>query len=130
MKDAPQEAAFYQQLGANIRKYRTRLELSQDALARLVGLTRTSLTNIENGRQHPPLHTFCEIVEQLKADVSELLPRPLTTAEPANVKAILGRQVRRENERAFIETGIGMKEKGSHGDTETKNSGIGRNPAS
>jgi transcriptional regulator with XRE-family HTH domain len=130
MKDAAQQAAFYQQLGANIRKYRKRRELSQDALAKLIGLTRTSLTNIENGRQHPPLHTFCEIVEQLKADFSELLPRPLTSTEPVDVRAMLRRQVRGENERAFIETAIGIKGKGSHGDTKKKNSGNGRSSAS
>jgi transcriptional regulator with XRE-family HTH domain len=113
MKDESRQAAFYQRLGQNIRKCRKWRGLSQDALAKLIGLTRTSLTNIENGRQHPPLHTFCEIVEQLKVDISELLPHPLTTTEPVNVKVMVGRQVRGENERTFIETGIGIKGKES-----------------
>src|ERR1700684_4591763 len=82
MKSADQLEIFYRQLGTNIRECRNRLNLSQDALGKLIGMTRTSLTNIESGRQHPPLHTFCEIAEQLKVDVLELLPRPLVVAEP------------------------------------------------
>jgi transcriptional regulator with XRE-family HTH domain len=122
MKSTSQQAVFYQQLGTNIRRCRTRLNLSQDALGKLIGMTRTSLTNIENGRQHPPLHTFCEIVEQLKVDVSELLPRPLVSAEPDNqVKAMVRQQISAANERTFIETGIGIKEKKSHADPKKKN---------
>ncbi len=119
MKDAPQQVAFYKQLGANIRTIRQRLDLSQDQLARSIGLTRTSLTNIESGRQHPPLHTFCEIVEQLKVDASDLLPIRATPTEIVDVKAIAGQQIRGDNELAFITTGIGMKrEERSHGDSK------------
>jgi transcriptional regulator with XRE-family HTH domain len=117
MKNAPQQATFYRKLGENIRKCRKRHKLSQDALAKLVGLTRTSLTNIESGRQHPPLHTFCDIVEQLKANVFELLPRPVTATEPVDVKAMVGEQLRGAQELAFIESGIGNKNGGSNGDT-------------
>jgi len=97
---------FYRHLGAKIRKFRTQRKLSQDGLAKLIGLTRTSLTNIEQGRQHPPLHTFCEIVEQLRVDISELLPSPTAIHEPTDLKSLAGVQVRGENELAFIETAI------------------------
>ena len=117
MKDVPQQVVFYQQLGENIRRCRKQSKLSQDTLAKLIGLTRTSLTNIENGRQHPPLHTFCALVEKLKVDFSELLPRPFTTAESVDIKAMVGHQLRGEDELAFIKTGIGFKNRGSHGDT-------------
>jgi transcriptional regulator with XRE-family HTH domain len=126
MKDAAQQGEFYRQLGESIRKCRNKRKLSQDALAKLVGLTRTSLTNIESGRQHPPLHTFCEIVEQLKADFAELLPRPLAASGPIDVEALAGSQLRGAKELAFIETAIGVKGRDSHGDTKTKNSGTGR----
>src|SRR5438128_1981431 len=92
-KKTPQQIMFYQQLGANIRKYRVLNKLSQDELSKLVGLTRTSLTNIEKGRQHPPLHTFCEIVEQLKVDIWDLLPRPVAIREPIDLKTLAGSQV-------------------------------------
>lgn len=129
MKNAAQQAAFYQQLGENIRACRRRSNLSQDGLAKLIGLTRTSLTNIENGRQHPPLHTLCEIVAKLKVDIAELLPRPPAAANAADIAAMAGSQVRGANELAFIQNGIGINDRGSHGDTETQNTGDGRIPA-
>jgi transcriptional regulator with XRE-family HTH domain len=125
-KELPQNSAFYQQLGENIRKCRKRRKLSQDALAKLVGLTRTSLTNIESGRQHPPLHTFCEIVEQLKVDISELLPPRPTPRAPIDLKKLAGTQVRGEDELAFIQTAIGAEGAKSHGDTKNQNPDDGR----
>ena len=122
MKNAAQQEIFYRQLGTNIRECRNRLNLSQDALGRLIGMTRTSLTNIESGRQHPPLHTFCEIAEQLKVDVLELLPRPLALAESdSQVKAMVRLQIHAASERTFIETGIGIKEKKPHANSKKKN---------
>jgi transcriptional regulator with XRE-family HTH domain len=106
-KDASEHLAFYQELGANIKKYRNRRKLSQDALAKLISLTRTSLTNIEKGRQHPPVHTLCEIVKQLEVDISELLPRVTIKRGPADLKDVLaGAQVRRDDELAFIKAAI------------------------
>ena len=131
MKASPQLSAFYKQLGANIRKSRQRLKLSQDELARSIGLSRTSLTNIENGRQHPPLHTFCELVEQLKVGASDLLPSSAMSSETVDVKAIGGQQIRGADELAFITAGIGTKnEERSHGNTKKKNRGNGGNAAS
>ncbi len=123
-KETPQQATFYKELGANIRKLRLQRELSQEELANLVGLTRTSLTNIEKGRQHPPLHTFCDLVEQLKVDFSELLPRPATIKAPSDIKALAGKQVRGNEELMFIETTI--KGEKSYGDTKTQDPGDGK----
>jgi len=122
MKDISQQSAFYRQLGTNIRTCRKRSKLSQEGLATLIGLTRTSLTNIENGRQHPPLHTLCEIVEKLKVDISELLPRPLPATESVDITAMVGHQLRGADELAFIKSGLGIKNRGLNGDTETQDS--------
>ena len=125
MKDATQQSEFYRQLGESIRKLRKKRKLSQETLAKMVGLTRTSLTNIENGRQHPPLHTFCEIVDQLQVEFSELLPRVLPSTGSIDIEALAGSQVRGRNELAFIETAIGTKTRDSHGDKTKKNPGDG-----
>lgn len=130
MRTLQQQSAFYEQLGGNIRECRKRLKLSQDALGKLIGLTRTSLTNIENGRQHPPLHTFCDLLEQLKVDVWELLPRTAIPAKPYNVKQIVSRQTRGADERAFIEAAIGIERRNAYGDTKKKNSGDDRRASS
>jgi transcriptional regulator with XRE-family HTH domain len=125
MKDTPQQVAFYRQLGENIRTYRRRSKLSQDRLAKLIGLTRTSLTNTENGRQHPPLHTLCAIAENLKVDISELLPRPLARAASVDITAMVGDQLRGADELAFVKSGLGIESGGSNGDTETQDTGDG-----
>jgi transcriptional regulator with XRE-family HTH domain len=126
MRDTLQQAEFYRRLGANIRECRERRKLSQEAVARMVGLTRTSLTNIESGRQHPPLHTFCEIMEQLDADYTELIPRRPRATIAADLQERARQQVRGEDELAFIKTGIGIKEEKPHGNTKEKDSAIGR----
>lgn len=108
---------FYLQVGENICKFRAQQKLSQDDLARLIGLTRTSITNIEKGRQHPPLHIFCEIAEHLKIELSELLPTRVGAGETLDLKVLAGSQVRGENELAFIETAI--KGRRSSGNTKS-----------
>jgi transcriptional regulator with XRE-family HTH domain len=124
--DESDHSIFYQQLGANIRGRRKALKLSQDALAKLVGLTRTSLTNIENGRQHPPLHTFCEIVELLKVGITEVLPARKSPSGAVDVKSIAGPQVRDQSELAFIVSGVELKqEENANGDEKKKNRSTG-----
>jgi transcriptional regulator with XRE-family HTH domain len=126
-KQRSQQSTFYQQLGDNIRSLRKDRDLSQQRLADLVGLSRTSLTNIEKGRQHPPLHTLCEIVEYLQGDIAHLLPRPEPMREPSDIKALAGEQVRGDDELAFIETAIrGGTE---HGGKKTQDSGDGEKPS-
>jgi transcriptional regulator with XRE-family HTH domain len=48
--------------------------MSQEALADLVSLTRTSITNIEKGRQKLLVHKLLEIAGALGIDVVSLLP--------------------------------------------------------
>ncbi len=48
--------------------------MSQATLAVSVGLSRTSITNIELGRQHVPLHTLYEVASALGVEPSQFLP--------------------------------------------------------
>ncbi|MBU6430514.1 MAG: helix-turn-helix domain-containing protein [Cyanobacteria bacterium REEB65] len=48
--------------------------MTQSELASVVGLTRTSVVNIEQGRQRPTLHAICEMAEAMRIDVAALLP--------------------------------------------------------
>jgi len=67
---------FYEEVGRRIRDARRRRKpaLTQDGLAKLVGLTRTSITNIEQGRQKCMLHTLSEIASSLQVEPASLLP--------------------------------------------------------
>lgn len=66
--------AFYRQVGENICRERQALGFTQQELAQEIGLTRTSVVNIETGRQHAPLHTFVKIAQALAVPVADLLP--------------------------------------------------------
>ena len=50
------------------------MRLSQAALAKKLGMTRTSIVNIEAGRQRAPIHVLWAIAEELRTDVALLLP--------------------------------------------------------
>jgi transcriptional regulator with XRE-family HTH domain len=49
--------------------------VTQEVLASQVGLTRSSITNIEAGRQRIQLHVFLEIAAALDVPPERLLPR-------------------------------------------------------
>jgi transcriptional regulator with XRE-family HTH domain len=69
--------SFYQEVGRRIREARRRRKppLTQEGLANLVSLTRTSITNVEKGRQKFLLHTFMDIAAVLQVDPAALLPQ-------------------------------------------------------
>jgi len=48
--------------------------MTQEKLGRLVGLSRTSITNIKRGRQHVSLHQLFAIAEALRVPADALLP--------------------------------------------------------
>ncbi len=70
----PSLIGFYAALGDRIRTARLRCGLSQEELARQVSLTRTSVTNIEKGRQKVLVHTLVDAARVLKVPVESLLP--------------------------------------------------------
>ncbi|MEQ6390320.1 helix-turn-helix transcriptional regulator [Bacillaceae bacterium S4-13-58] len=66
---------FYNQVGENIKKIRKERGFTQNDLAHAVELSRTSVTNIETGRQRYPLHKLWEISRFLRIDMIKLLPQ-------------------------------------------------------
>lgn len=67
---------FYKEVGRKIREARLRRKpkLTQQGLAELVSLTRTSITNVEKGRQKFLLHTLADIAKALGVNPASLLP--------------------------------------------------------
>ena len=65
---------FYIEFGRKLRKLRRKVQLSQYELSKRISLSRTSVTNIEKGRQKIPLHVLYILASALGADPSELLP--------------------------------------------------------
>ena len=69
----------YARFGHELQRLRRQKKLSQADLARLVDpsgdrLGRSSIANIENGKQRVALHLFLELARVLKIDPRDLLP--------------------------------------------------------
>src|ERR1039458_5863710 len=80
-------AQFYREVGSRIREIRlNKKTFTQEALAISVGLTRTSLTNIEKGRQKLLLHTFSQIASALGVTPNDLLPQNSTVLKNMGVE--------------------------------------------
>lgn len=81
---------FYEALGARIKARREEIHLRQAEVAESVGLSRTSITNIERGRQRLFLDQFVEICRALETLPAEMIPesmdlnvnRPITPSSP------------------------------------------------
>jgi transcriptional regulator with XRE-family HTH domain len=67
--------SIYQEIGNRIARARKKSRLSQQDLATRIGLQRTSVTNIEKGRQKIMVHTLIELAQHLSVELDELLPR-------------------------------------------------------
>jgi transcriptional regulator with XRE-family HTH domain len=76
---------LYRELGRRIRQARERNSegLSQDALAKQLGISRASVVNIEAGRQRAPLHLLWQIAQLLETDLTSLIPRNEELLAPA-----------------------------------------------
>ena len=61
-------------IGLRVSSHRKRKKKTQEALADLVGINRTSIVNIENGRHLPSLPVLYSIADVLNVDVGDLLP--------------------------------------------------------
>jgi transcriptional regulator with XRE-family HTH domain len=65
---------LYTCIGAKVRRARNRRAWTQLELAQAVGLSKYSITNVEAGRQRPPVHMALLIAVALDVPVDELLP--------------------------------------------------------
>jgi DNA-binding XRE family transcriptional regulator len=64
---------FYEAVGRRIAQVRGP-RLKQDALAQKIEMTRTSIINIEKGRQQILLHTLVDIARALNVSPTDLMP--------------------------------------------------------
>jgi len=65
---------IYRALGGNIRRERNERDLNQSELAEMVGLSRTSVTNVELGRQGISVLQLFDFAAALQVDAAQLLP--------------------------------------------------------
>ena len=92
-----------QALASQIRQVRAERKLHQQALADAVHVTRTSISNIENGRQALSLSMFCKIAFALEYKPWELLERAFSDTKP---KLDISSEVKDTKIRKLIEGAI------------------------
>lgn len=59
-------------LGENLKKIRTRRNVTQVEIANILGVDRSFVSNIENGKNNPTLSTITSLAKALKISVDEL----------------------------------------------------------
>ncbi|TCW64252.1 helix-turn-helix transcriptional regulator [Burkholderia sp. SRS-25] len=102
---------FYEEFGRALRERRIKANLTQDDVASKVGLGRTSVTNIEKGRQQVSLHMLYQLADAVDAEPSSLLPPRSESKEkselPAELEsslAKLGDETERQWAREFLDS--------------------------
>jgi transcriptional regulator with XRE-family HTH domain len=68
------ESELHRLIGDTLRRRRKQIGMTQTDLAEEIGLLRTSITNIEAGRQRAPLHVLYNICVALDIEVRDILP--------------------------------------------------------
>lgn len=82
----PDEAArFYLDFGRRVRAAREASALTQQGLADALGLTRSSVANIEAGRQRVLLHVPAAIAAATGAALADLNPGEADVTPPASL---------------------------------------------
>jgi DNA-binding XRE family transcriptional regulator len=95
---------FYVAVGKKIAEARKRQRVTQDALASDVSLTRTSIVNIERGKQQLLMHTWLQIARALKVSPLDLAPNFIPSEKPA--KDAIVQLVPDAGGRAWIRAGL------------------------
>lgn len=106
---------FYRRFGRHLRQARRAAGLSQADLAVAIKLARTSVSNIEKGRQKVLLHTFEEMLHVLNVQPGELLPTAKPTPSPPGLNSLA------HDARDFVKRGLSL-EKEEHGSSLDTNS--------
>ena len=69
-----QTELLYRLIGRRVLQRRKERRFSQEELADLIAVSRTSITNLEHGRQRIPLHQLAGVADALGCELVDLLP--------------------------------------------------------
>lgn len=101
----PVDRQLYTEIGRRIaiaRRQRSTRLVSQEDLAKGIGLSRTSVVNIERGRHRIQIHVVYAIARVLDVEVSDLLPPARPAADAADLPASFARQLKTEAEKTAV----------------------------
>jgi transcriptional regulator with XRE-family HTH domain len=72
---AADQGWFYRELGRRLHTARKEKRISQEAIGNAAGLTRSSIANIEKGRQPVQVHALCRMAAAIGIEITELIPK-------------------------------------------------------
>lgn len=75
-------AALYTRIGDHLKTAREQRGVSQHNLADAIGVTRSSVANIESGRQRIQIHTLIAACQALNLDPADIVSQALEGADP------------------------------------------------
>lgn len=81
------EKGFYRRVGELLQARRRAMKLTQAALAEASGVRRTSIANVEAGRQSIPVHMLYQLAVALGTDIASLIP-PTEKTLPSNLMSV------------------------------------------
>ncbi len=79
---------LYRNLGYKIRVAREKMGINQSLFATMLDLSRSSIVNIEVGRQRPSVHLLYEISKVTETSLSDLLSDLIPDKESDDLKEI------------------------------------------
>lgn len=62
-----------QKLGENLKKIRMQKNITQSSIAKTLGVDRSFVSNIENGKTNPTLSTIANLAKVLDVKTADLL---------------------------------------------------------
>ena len=62
-----------QKLGQNLKRIRTKKDISQGDIARTLKVNKSHISNIENGKSNPTLKTIAKLAKALGVSIEELI---------------------------------------------------------
>jgi transcriptional regulator with XRE-family HTH domain len=95
--------SIYGEIGMRIKTAREQCEMTQKQLADTINLKRTSVTNIEAGRQRFDIETLYGIAAALGTSIYELLPSDITTEDLTRIHELkaIADQIKELRQRAI-----------------------------
>ena len=85
---------LYELLGDRVRRIREaqKPKMSQTQLAQILGLKRTSITNIELGKQKPTLDALYMLCEHFSLSIGDFIPEIVEVTHSSSQSVIVGRK--------------------------------------
>jgi transcriptional regulator with XRE-family HTH domain len=81
---------LYIAIGARIKRIREAAGMTQEDLAQILNLKRTSITNIERGNQRPTLDVLYRFCERFTLELSDVLPSVVESTRQDGRSVVVG----------------------------------------